>query len=83
MKDFVTADPYLSETRFSDYKECPLLILACDGVWDVMTDQEAVDFILEATKQHGGPFEGAAQMLVLTAIERGSADNITAIVIFL
>lgn len=64
MKDFVIADPYLSETRFSDYKACPLLILACDGVWDVMTDQEAVDLILDAARKNGGPFDSAAHFLV-------------------
>jgi serine/threonine protein phosphatase PrpC len=39
------------------------LILACDGVWDVLTDQEAADLLLE--KFHvSGPFESAAQLLV-------------------
>jgi serine/threonine protein phosphatase PrpC len=63
MKDFVTADPYLSETRLSEYKDCPFLILACDGVWDVMTDQEGVDLILESFRV-SGPSDGAARLLV-------------------
>lgn len=63
MKDFVIADPYLSETRLSTYSHCPFLILACDGVFDVMTDAEAVDLILQAYLRNG-PFEDAARLLV-------------------
>jgi serine/threonine protein phosphatase PrpC len=41
--DIVSAEPYVMATEI-----CPedsLLLLACDGVWDVMTDQEAVEFV--------------------------------------
>jgi len=41
--DIVSAEPHVVATEI-----CPddsLLLLACDGVWDVMTDQEAVDFV--------------------------------------
>jgi len=83
MKDFVTASPHLTETDLKTVGDCPLLILACDGVWDVLTDQEAGDLIMAKYREHGGPFEEAAHLLVTTAIDRGSADNVTAIVIFL
>jgi serine/threonine protein phosphatase PrpC len=83
MKDFVSASPYLTETKLSDCGECPMLILACDGVWDVMTDQEAADMLMDRYKQKNGPDEDAAKFLVKTSIKRGSADNITAIVVYL
>jgi serine/threonine protein phosphatase PrpC len=86
MKDFVVAEPYTSMTKLDEEScgECPMLILGCDGVWDVMTDQEAADMLLQRWKDKGrAPDEGAAQFLVKTAIKRGSADNITAIVVFL
>lgn len=82
MKDFVTASPYVSETDLQACGDCPLLILACDGVWDVLSDQEAADLLLKDFKEKG-PYEGAAELLVRTSIERGSADNVTAIVVFL
>jgi len=82
MKDFVTATPYITETILNERGSTPFLILACDGVWDVMSDQEAGDLILDKYKEIG-QFEDAAKLLVHTAIERGSADNVTALVIFL
>jgi len=83
MKDFVTADPYISETDLLRCGDAPLLILACDGVWDVFTDQEAADLLIAEYRVIGGPFAHAAQLLVQSAIERGSADNVTSIVVFL
>ena len=54
------------------------LILACDGVWDVMKDQEAVDLI--ATEID--PLQ-AAKKIRDKAYERHSQDNISVIVVFL
>ncbi|KAJ1413062.1 phosphatase 2C-like domain-containing protein [Ochromonadaceae sp. CCMP2298] len=82
MKDFVIATPYVTETDLTHCGECPMLIMACDGVWDVFSDQEAADLLLEQY-QRAGPFPDAAEILVQAAIDKGSADNVTAIVIFL
>lgn len=50
-------------------------------MWDVISDQEAVDLIMERYVNEG-PFENASEYLVETVIERGSTDNVTAIIIF-
>jgi len=42
-KQVVTADPDVIFHKRTDEDE--FLILACDGIWDVMTSQNAVDFI--------------------------------------
>lgn len=92
MKDFVTAQPYVCELDLLPHKH-PFLIMACDGVWDVMSDQEAVDMVLEhcgvsneneaeSSKHDVTPSETAAEILVDEAIERGTGDNVTAIVVF-
>jgi serine/threonine protein phosphatase PrpC len=50
-----------------DCGSCPILILACDGVWDVLNDQEAADLLLERYLTDG-PFEQAAELLVILII---------------
>ncbi len=35
----------IPETRKEKVSEASFLILACDGIWDCLTSQEAVDFI--------------------------------------
>ncbi len=66
------------------------VIIACDGVWDVLEDQEAVDMVREHTGGGAGATapphskaKTAAQVLVDAALAKGSSDNITALVVFL
>lgn len=53
----------MTETDLTQCGESPMLILACDGVWDVFSDQEAADLLMERYLREG-PFEDAARMLV-------------------
>lgn len=70
------------------------VILACDGLWDVMNDQQAVDSVSESMREltpiarqleaEGRSMaEILARMLVEEALARGSNDNISCIVVFL
>lgn len=66
------------------------VIVACDGVWDVLEDQEAVDLVREHLGAGGGgasPAQGraktAAQVVVDASLSKGSSDNVTVLVIFL
>mmetsp|Transcript_2037 Transcript_2037/g.7943 ORF Transcript_2037/g.7943 Transcript_2037/m.7943 type:complete len:486 (-) Transcript_2037:89-1546(-) len=63
------------------------LIIACDGLWDVMSDSEAVSFVkrnAEAAHASGSedPLGVAARTLVEEALDRGTTDNVTVQVIF-
>lgn len=58
-----TAQPHISMVTLNEHHDAPILILACDGVWDVLSDQEAADLILQRFYQEG-PFEDAAEYLV-------------------
>ena len=56
------------------------LILACDGLWDVLSNQDAVDFIINLSViNFTGNF---AKALSEHAYDKGSLDNITVIIYF-
>eukprot|EP01006_Ploeotia_vitrea_P037412 TRINITY_DN66127_c2_g11_i1.p1 TRINITY_DN66127_c2_g11~~TRINITY_DN66127_c2_g11_i1.p1 ORF type:complete len:367 (-),score=156.42 TRINITY_DN66127_c2_g11_i1:67-1101(-) len=56
------------------------LILACDGVWDVFSSQQAVDIVLAELKKHRSATD-AAMALAEKAYDKGSTDNISSVVI--
>lgn len=65
------------------------LILGCDGVWDVLSCQDAVDFVLFKLKElktieirDGKGSNNIAYMLSKYAIDKGSQDNISVVIIF-
>ncbi len=65
-----------------------LLILASDGLWDVMKCQEACDIALTTLDEHtakgrsvGTCIRKIANALTTSAMERGSRDNVTVLVV--
>jgi serine/threonine protein phosphatase PrpC len=65
------------------------IVLACDGLWDIMSNQDVVDFILEELHKlkknkstNGSGKNNIARTLGEYAIQKGSYDNITIIIIF-
>jgi serine/threonine protein phosphatase PrpC len=66
------------------------IILACDGVWDVLSNQEAVDFILFTLDNvrvekdlNTKTIKNVANSLGEYALRKGSQDNISIAIIFL
>ena len=89
-KPLVLAEPEIKSARLG--VEDDLLLLACDGIFDVFTSEESVGFVrsqLDSAKssQAGGdgasalpPLQRACQALVDEAIDvRMSHDNVTAV----
>ncbi|KAI8855014.1 phosphatase 2C-like domain-containing protein [Chytridium lagenaria] len=74
MKEWVIGAPYTVETVLEDHDT--FLILACDGVWDVCSDQEAVDFIGKMSDP-----DKAAQELLAYSLQKCSTDNLSVIVV--
>ena len=69
-------------------KNDKFLILACDGLWDVIENQVVVNFVLHhcydsETGKRINENMNIADLLTRYAIKLGSSDNITVIVIFL
>lgn len=73
----VTAEPEVSVTALRD--DDLFLVLATDGLWDVITSEEAVGLVRDTVKD---PVM-CSKRLVTEALARGSLDNVTAAVIFL
>jgi protein phosphatase 2C len=71
-------------------KKVEFIILACDGVWDVISSQDAVNFVMEnmswdpvkkkAVQKDGR--KNLAKALAQYAIDKGSTDNVSAIIVF-
>jgi len=94
LKPPVSVKPYY--TRHEIDQNTPFLVLACDGLWDVMEDQEVVDYVGARVKEElGGPIvpevhKEKLQLLVnkiiaeliSTAIKKGSEDNISILIVF-
>jgi len=59
------------------------LVLACDGLWDTLSFDDLVDEVHRHLKESGGDKTSVAQHIVKVAKDRGSSDNITALVVFL
>ncbi|XP_051226726.1 probable protein phosphatase 2C 9 [Lolium perenne] len=53
LKPFVTAEPEVTVTERSDADEC--LILASDGLWDVVTNEMACDVVRACFRSNGPP----------------------------
>ncbi|CAN6451708.1 unnamed protein product [Victoria cruziana] len=77
LKPAVTAEPEITETDLSSDDE--FLVMASDGLWDVLGNDEVVPIIRDTVKEPSM----CAKRLATEAVERGSKDNVTVIVIFL
>eukprot|EP00164_Ancoracysta_twista_P005398 GFYU01007388.1.p1 GENE.GFYU01007388.1~~GFYU01007388.1.p1 ORF type:complete len:355 (-),score=82.13 GFYU01007388.1:177-1241(-) len=75
IQPYVTWEPAI--TMPLQYEENnQFIIFACDGLWDVVTDQEAVDLVLKSDDP-----QAAADVLKNTALERNSMDNVSVVVL--
>ncbi|KAF3785168.1 phosphatase 2C 56 protein [Nymphaea thermarum] len=93
LKPWIIPVPEVTVTKRSDDDEC--LILASDGLWDVITNDEACEIARRCLRQcrrrnaSARMGEGrevpaarvAAQYLTTLALHRGSRDNISVIVV--
>jgi len=76
MKAYIISEPHITCTELQSIDQ--LLILACDGVWDVIHEQEAVEFIMNDSDPNL-----MAKKLLVQSIKAGSTDNITVMVVLL
>lgn len=85
-KPYVVQKPDIFNYKLN--KNDKFMILACDGLWDVMSDQEAVDFVLNEqydmrTGKRKKTSVNIANKLATHAInDKGSTDNVTTVIVF-
>jgi len=77
----LTPNPELQ--RVEPLRGDDFLILASDGLWDVISNEEAVAFVRSAHKRFNGSAQKIAHALANSALGRGSKDNITVIIVCL
>lgn len=77
LKPAVTAEPEITETTLTSEDE--YLVMASDGLWDVVSSEDVISIIRDTVKEPGM----CSKRLATEAAERGSKDNITVIVVFL
>jgi len=78
--DWVSSAPHVHCIAIEERKH-KALILACDGLWDKVSYQTAVDLVMRARKLGKNPYE-ASEMLAKAALDNGSLDNISIIVVY-
>eukprot|EP00923_Selenidium_pygospionis_P051725 GHVN01089678.1.p1 GENE.GHVN01089678.1~~GHVN01089678.1.p1 ORF type:complete len:434 (+),score=47.73 GHVN01089678.1:1339-2640(+) len=74
--DLLIADPDVVAVKLD--KSHLFIFMACDGIWDVMTEQE----VAAVVQSHKGDPQAASSSVVRTAFQRGSQDNLTALTIY-
>ena len=64
-----------------DPRRDELLILACDGIWDVMTNQECCDALRELLMEGERDMGLVAEECIMMCLDKESTDNMSAVVI--
>ncbi|KAJ4917452.1 putative protein phosphatase 2C 13 [Raphanus sativus] len=72
------SDPEIQQIVLTEDDE--FLILACDGIWDVLSSQNAVSNVRQGLRRHGDPRISAME-LGKEAARLNSSDNLTVVVI--
>ncbi|XP_058090056.1 probable protein phosphatase 2C 74 [Magnolia sinica] len=76
MKEWIISEPETNKIRLTS--DCEFLIMASDGLWEKVTNQEAVDVVL----RNKNSIESCKKLVDLSW-GRGSEDDITVIVVHL
>ncbi|KAF3948978.1 hypothetical protein CMV_025091 [Castanea mollissima] len=74
LKEWIISEPEIKRLRLTS--DCQFLIMASDGLWDKVNDQEAVDVVLREKN-----LMMSCKKLVDMSFSRGSMDDITVMVI--
>lgn len=71
LSSFISCEAYMTETEYTHDQG---LILACDGVWDVMDDQDAAQIFRSA-----GNAANASKLIKQSALDNRTTDNVVVV----
>ena len=74
-KRYVTVRPFVQRVELSSDAE--FVVLGCDGVFDVLQDEDVCRIVRENRQESAS----CAERIVQEAVDQGSTDNITAVVV--
>jgi len=77
-KDFVSWEPEIQVVELNTAHK--YIILACDGLWDVINHQQAAELTHRCFLEGQSP-QQVAKTLVKTALQRRTEDNVTVVVV--
>ncbi|CAI9774252.1 unnamed protein product [Fraxinus pennsylvanica] len=75
--------PLIAEPEFRQIvltEDDEFLIMGCDGIWDVISSQQAVSLMRRGLRRHDDP-EQCAKDIVMEALRRSTFDNLTVIIV--
>lgn len=78
-----SSSPLIAEPEFRQIiltEDDEFLIIGCDGIWDVMSSQQAVSLVRRGLRRHDDP-EQCAKDLVMEALRLSTFDNLTVIIV--
>jgi len=84
LKKYVIAHPHVHQESVElkeDASHRSFVVLACDGLFDVMSDRDVASLVVDCEKE--GKADEAATYLVEEALRRRTTDNVSAIVVWL
>uniref|UniRef100_A0A7S1ER58 PPM-type phosphatase domain-containing protein n=1 Tax=Timspurckia oligopyrenoides TaxID=708627 RepID=A0A7S1ER58_9RHOD len=83
LKKYITAEPELVCREIDSSDE--FLVIATDGLWDVVSSQEAAEYVMNRSKARSTSecwsLESISRELVDLAVKRGSSDDITVLIV--
>ena len=79
-KPYVSAEPDIGRCEMEGNED--YMVLACDGLWDVITFDHLVRLVYDHLNSKNGSKESVATHLMETAKDEGSSDNISIVVVF-
>jgi len=80
LEPYITPEPDIFHLKLSEL-EGEFIVIACDGLWDEVSDEECIKTVKGHLKVQAGDWEGAVRRLRDLSYASGSKDNISVVIV--